>query len=74
MVSSTITVSLRLELLRGGGGVGVRPRRTSSMTTSLCETLDAVLRREDRRAEGALRGGDRERRRITSSSMIDERP
>lgn len=75
-------VSLLLEFLRGGG---VRSRRTSSITTSLSDTVDAAtvlrgddlrgddLRGEDRR-EGALRDGDRERRRMTSSSTIDELP
>lgn len=65
IVSSTTTVSLTLEVLRGGGGV--RSRRTSSITTSLADTLDSttVLRGDDLRVEGrregALREGDRER-------------
>ena len=48
------------------------------MTTSLSDTLDATLRGDDLRGEdrreGALREGDREWRRITSSSTIDELP
>ena len=74
-------VSLLLELLRGDGGDGVRSRGTSCITTTLSDLLDATvglrgddLRGEDRRTEGALRGGDRERRRMTSSSTIDELP
>ena len=57
----------------------MRSRRTSSITT-LADSLDSAtvlrgddLRGEDRR-EGALRGGDRDRRRMTSSSTIDELP
>ena len=79
-VSSTIIVSLLLEALRGDRGDGVRSRRTSSITTSLSVTLDGTfvlcgdgLRGELRR-DGALREGDRECRRMTSSSTTDERP
>ena len=58
----------------------MRSRRTSSITTSLADTLDAttVLRGDDLRVEGrregALREGDRERRRIISSSTTDDLP
>ena len=77
VVSSTIMVSfLRLEALRGGGGVG--SRRTSSITTSLSDTLDAtclLLRGGDLRGEDrGLRDGDRERRRMISSSTTEDRP
>ena len=75
VVSSTIMVSfLRLEALRGGG---VGSRRTSSITTSLSDTLDAtcLLRGGDLRGEDrGLRDGDRERRRIISSSTTEDRP
>ena len=68
-----VSLSLLLEALRGGGVAC----RVSSITTSLSDLLDAMtllggddLRGEDR----TLRGGDRERRRMTSSSTTDEAP
>lgn len=66
-VSSVMIVSLLLDALRGGGGVGdlVRSRRIDCSIISLSE-LDGGRRGEDRR-EGAF-----VRRRTTPSSMTDE--
>ena len=59
----------------------MRSRRTSSITTSLSDTLDVAaglrgdgLRGGEDLREGALREGDLERRRMTSSSTTDDRP
>ena len=67
-----VSLSLLLEALRGGGVAC----RTSSITTSLSDLLDmTLLRGDDLRGEDrTLRVGDRERRRMTSSSTTDEAP
>ena len=76
-VSSTtiVSLSLLLEFLRGFG----EWCRISSTICSLSDTEDATrgdgLRGDDLRGEErGLRGGDRDRRRMTSSSTTEDRP